>query len=57
MPNQLYLWVVEIRDDGQWRPTVGAKLNREEARFELRKWQQHNPDDLFRLRRYYATPH
>jgi hypothetical protein len=49
-----YLWVVEMRIDGRWEPTVGVSLAREQGRVELRQWREDNIFDEFRLERYRA---
>ena len=51
-PN--YLWVVETKDGGRWIPTVGVGFTREEARTRMYRWRCNNPNDRYRLRRYYA---
>lgn len=51
------LWVVEAKwldVPRHWHTTVGVGLVRTDARRVLRDWQQRNPDDTFRLRRYWA---
>jgi len=49
-----WIWVVEIffMDTNRWEPTVGAALNRTDARRELAKWRKNNVSDRFRLTRY-----
>lgn len=53
-----HVWVVEMWNDAycstqaQWEPTVGVKLNREEARRERDDWKRRNPFYRFRIRPY-----
>jgi hypothetical protein len=50
-----YLWVVEILEDGWWRPTVGAYLSRQDARREKAiDWEENMPHDKFRIKKYCA---
>jgi hypothetical protein len=46
------VWIVEMKCDELWEPTVGIGLTREDGRKALVSWQLHNPDDKFRLRQY-----
>jgi hypothetical protein len=50
-----HLWVVEMWEKGQWRPTVGASLTRLEAHDDLADWRDQNPNDQFRIRKYVRT--
>lgn len=47
------IWIVEMWDGDGWAPTVGCKLCRAEGRYELLDWRKRNPDDRFRLIRYW----
>ena len=51
------IWVVEIRHAGKgsWHTTVGARLNRDDARQEMMMWRARNGDDRFRIRLYFAS--
>lgn len=51
------IWIVELRDpdSGEWLPTIGAALNREDGRCEVRDWRRLNPGDCFRLREYVSN--
>lgn len=47
------LWVVEIKEDGVWVPTVGAYLSRSDARREIDfDWRRNNPGSKFRIVKY-----
>jgi hypothetical protein len=51
-----YLWVVEMLENEWWRPTVGAYLTREDARREKRDyWEYCEPDDKFRIKKYWSS--
>jgi len=50
-----HLWVVEMQEDGQWWPTVGVSLTRDDARRDHAQWERDNPDDSFRVRKYAPT--
>lgn len=53
------LWVVEMLIDAsgvtKWVPTIGVALIRADADLVLREWRTRNPDDSFRLRRYWRA--
>ena len=49
------LWVVESDMGGNWSPTVGVALFRDDGRLELASWKSRNPDDKFRLVKYVAA--
>ena len=52
-----HIWVVEMKLNGRWRPTIGCHLTKIEAKEDLLwVWAKKNPDDSFRVRRYSATP-
>lgn len=53
MKRQRYVWVVEMLMGAQWKPTVGSALVQADARIVLRHWRERNPQDQFRLQRYY----
>ena len=49
------LWVVEMEKQTvprTWVTTVGVGVTLKAGREELRRWQQNNPDDTFRLNCY-----
>ena len=48
------LWVVEmlVDESGQWEPTIGTGLDRDDARHECNRWMERNPNDRFRIRCY-----
>ena len=48
------IWVIEMQYDrrGLWHATVGVQLTRGDARRVKADWQERNPNDRFRLRRY-----
>ena len=46
------LWVVEMKIDGVFEPTVGVGICRYDGREELQDWKEKNPDDTFRLVKY-----
>ena len=47
------LWVIEMRCNGRWEPTVGAGLSRADARREVSDyWKTNNPRDRFRVVKY-----
>jgi len=50
----LTLWVVEMWVDkpGQWEPTTGSALTKDEARIVRREWKDSNPYDRFRVSPY-----
>jgi hypothetical protein len=48
-----YVWVIEAREGFQYRPCTNAKLYKRDALVAIRKWRKDNPDDKFRLVRYY----
>ena len=50
--NKQYLWVIEIKDQRGWLPTVGCGLTRFDARRSKREWEASNPDDKFRIKKY-----
>jgi len=50
--NEKHVWIVEMLCSGKWHPTVGCSLVREDGRTKLKDWQEHNPDDKFRLKKY-----
>ena len=51
------IWIVEINFSDEprdkWEATIGAGLDREHAREVMKKWQERNPLERFRVRRYY----
>jgi hypothetical protein len=48
-----YLWIVEMREDGKWFPTVGVGLTRADAMREMKDyWRENNRHDSFRVRKY-----
>ena len=51
---KIWLWVVEMFNDytKRWEPTVGTGTTRETARGELVEWEERNPADDFRIRKY-----
>lgn len=52
--NPRRLWVVEMLVDGEWLPTTGARLTREDGRIALVEWRADNPSEKFRLAPYVA---
>ena len=46
------IWLVEMLHENQWYPTVGAAINREDAREKKAEWKARNPDDKFRITPY-----
>jgi len=64
MDARQHIWIVEIRWQGEWGPTVGsptgsherlsslAAITREDGRRKLATWKARNPGDRFRLVRY-----
>jgi len=46
------IWIVEWWIDDRWEATVGAALNREDARLECKRWRENDPSDRFRVRLY-----
>ena len=51
-----HVWIVEMKIDGRWEPTMGAASNRVHAQTVIADWRKHNPDDKFRLSKYvFAT--
>ena len=48
-----YVWIVEMLDErnGQWQPTVGSALTRDEIREELKSWR-FGSGDRFRPAKY-----
>lgn len=50
--NKRYLWVIEMEDGGEFTPTVGVRLSREDGRQELKEWKYECPADKFRLVKY-----
>jgi hypothetical protein len=48
-----YIWVVEASfDRGNFKPTVGVGLNKEDGRKELAEWKNRNPSEKFQLVKY-----
>ena len=47
-----YLWVVEMKIDGFFEPTVGVGICRYDGREKLQDCKDRNPDDKFRLVKY-----
>jgi hypothetical protein len=47
-----WLWVVEIKEQTGFMPTVGCALSRAYGRAELLDWKRRNRDDKFRLVKY-----
>jgi len=47
-----WIWVVEMFDGKEWGPTVGVGLCRADARIKKQAWENGNPDDCFRIRKY-----
>lgn len=50
--RQPCVYLVEMRINDKWEPTVGATLTRNKAREELREWRNANPSDKFRVSKY-----
>ena len=50
------VWIVEMLIDTKWEPTAGSATCRGGGRVELRRWQNRNPDDTFRLTKYLPAP-
>lgn len=47
------LWVIEmLGDDDLWEPTVGCGITLDDARREVLRWRENNPDDKFRVKEY-----
>lgn len=53
-----HVWIVEMNFGfpTPWFPTVGCALSRDAAMEEKRAWEENNPRDKFRIRKYEA-PH
>lgn len=47
------LWVVEMQIDWRWVPTVGVAFIKKDGLLVLADWQNRNPDDTFRLHKYW----
>ena len=47
-----YVWIVEMLDNGKWKPTIGVGLTKIHGQWQRREWRRRNPDDKFRLRKY-----
>lgn len=47
-----YLWVVEVKTDGDWQSTVGVGLSRQEARVYIAIWRKKNANREYRIRKY-----
>jgi len=47
-----YLWVIEMKIDDRWLPTVWCNFTRAGARQSKIEWMQKNPDDKFRVCKY-----
>jgi len=46
------LWVIELWEDGQWRPTRGVALARDDGRTVLKSFQGNHPGVRYRLHPY-----
>jgi hypothetical protein len=46
------IYIVEMFLTAGWKPTVGARLSRDDGRRELADWRKRNPGSKFRLARY-----
>jgi len=48
------IWIVEMFSDvsRRYEPTVGAGLTRNDGRLRLKEFQDRNPADRFRLKKY-----
>ena len=44
--------VIEMLDNGKWKPTIGVGLTKIHGQWQRREWRRRNPDDKFRLRKY-----
>ena len=54
--RRTYVWIVQVKyPNMRWRPTVGCALDRAVARTVLRDWKLRNPNDAFRLAKYYGS--
>jgi hypothetical protein len=49
-PN--HVWVIEMRIDDIWYPTIGCQLTRAEGKTERSNWARQDPEDKFRLTKY-----
>ena len=47
-----HIWVTEIKEKGEWLPTLGCGLTREDGMERMGHWIVRNPEDEFRLRKY-----
>ena len=52
-PNLVGIWVVEQRGVKDWHPTSGAALTKNGAAKILEEWRASNPDDEFRISKYF----
>ena len=48
------LWVVEVFDEGRWRPTEFVGATRDRAREQMRDWKHDEPHQKLRVARYDA---
>lgn len=49
-----HVWIVEMKHDGKWMPTIGCALNQKDGETVLAEWKRKNPDDGFRIKQYRA---
>jgi hypothetical protein len=48
-----HVWVIEMLCEGWWEPTVGCALTRRAAYIRKRyHWEEYNPFDKFRVKKY-----
>lgn len=47
------VWIVEIKENGKYRPCAEARLTRSEARWEIDNyWKSNYPYFIFRITKY-----
>ena len=49
-----YIWVVEMwnTEKKRWETTIGVRLTKSDILEERREWNDKNPNDTFRIRKY-----
>ena len=48
-----HIWVIEWYLDGEWLPTIGCGITKDDAKSALKnEWKSNNPNDKFRIVKY-----
>lgn len=48
-----HVWVIEMKDEKKWMPTVGCGLTKDDAIWVKKsKWDYQGPRGTFRIRKY-----